>query len=215
MTYNKRHKSYKKGKGSSRRRSSFDGSLLRALPFLILLVSGGVTVALNLGLKSFLFPQHKTELNENIIEEIEEVIEIEEAEIIEIEEDIEIAEEVEVDDEIYTIVQEMPRFPGCEDLDVSVDEKKKCAEKKMLEFIYANIKYPSIDADTEIEGLVVISFIVDKEGNITQPKVLRGGEVAEAYIQVVKSMPQWISGKQRGEPVNVQFNLPIRINLER
>jgi len=215
MTYNKKHKSYKKGKGRSHRRSSFDGDFLRALPFLILLVSGGVTVAVNLGLKSFLFPENKTELNENIVEEINEVIEIEEDEIIETEEEIEIEEAVDIDEEVYTIVQEMPRFPGCEDLDISIDEKKTCAEKKMLEYIYKNIKYPSIDSDIAPEGMIVITFIVDKEGNIIQPKILRGNSdaLAKEYIRIIKSMPKWIPGKQRGKPVNVQFNIPFRINL--
>lgn len=210
MTYNKKYKSYKQGKGASRRRSSFDGSLLRALPFLILLVSGGVTVALNLGLKSFLFPQNKTELNKHAIL-------VEQQKFIEpkILEDVPSPIDTgKIGEEVYTVVQEMPRFPGCEDLEGSSDEKKKCAEKKMLEFIYQNIKYPSI-SDVDNEGQVVITFIVDKEGNIVQPKILRGSPdaLAKEYIRIINSMPRWIPGKQRGEAVNVQFNIPFRINL--
>jgi len=214
MTYNKKGKRYKKGKGRSRRRSLFDGNLLRALPFFILLVSGGLVVALNLGLKSFLFPQNKTELTENIVEEFEENIDIEEEEIIEEEEETEIVEEIELDDEVFTVVEEMPRFPGCEDLDISIDEKKRCAEKKMLEFVYKNIKYPNVGADG-FAGMTLISFIVNKEGDIKNIKFLKGNEaIAEEYIRVVKSMPLWIPGKQRGKPVNVEFNLPIRIKIE-
>lgn len=127
---------------------------------------------------------------------------------------MEIDEEVESDDEVFTIVEEMPPFPGCEELDVSNDEKKKCAEKKMLEFIYKNIKYPKIGVDGFIE-MTVVTFIVNREGKVGDIKFLKGNEaIAEEYIRVVKSMPNWISGKQRGKPVNVQFNLPIRIRID-
>jgi len=215
MTYSKKQQSYRKakrkGKSTSRRRPSFVGSLLKVLLPLALLVGVGIFVATNLGLdlESFPFIENKTESNENIIEEIEENTN---TEIIEVEE-MEIVEEVD-GEEVFTVVEEMPRFPGCEDLDGSIDEKKKCAEKKMLEFVYANIKYPTIDA-AGFEGMTVVTFIVNKEGDITNPKLLRGGgALGEEYIRVVKSMPQWIPGKQRGKAVNVQFNLPIRMKLE-
>ncbi len=210
MTYNKKHKSYKKGKGTTRRRSSFDGNLLRALPTFILLLSGVLFVAINLGLKSFLFPSNKTELNEYTIP-------VEQQEFIESEilEAVPLAIDTgKIDEEVFTIVQEMPRFPGCEDLDISIDEKKNCAEKKMLEFIYKNINYPAVAPDT-FDEMTVISFIVNKEGDIENIKLLRGSEaIGKEYIRIVKSMPRWIPGKQRGEPANVQFNLPIRIKLE-
>lgn len=208
MTYNKKQQSYRKGKGTSRIYSSSFGSLLKVLLPFVLLAGVGVFVVMNLGLESFLFTQNKMELNENIIEEIEEVIEIEK--------EIEIDEEVKSDEEVFTIVQEMPRFPGCEDLDISNDEKKKCAEKKMLEFIYQNIKIPEVAKGKYFGDLIVVSFIVDKEGYVLEPKILRGEVEAmnEEALNLVKSMPRWISGKQRGKPVNVQFNLPIRIRID-
>lgn len=202
MTYNKKHKSYKTGRGTSRRRSSFDGSFLRVLPIFILLVSGGLVLAANLGLKSFLFPQNKTELNESIVEEIEE--------------EIQTVKKVEFDEEVFTIVEEMPRFPGCEDLDTSIDEKKICAEKKMMEFIYQNIKIPEAAKGKYFGDMIVVNFIVDKEGNVIEPKILRGYVKAmnEEALNIVKSMPRWIPGKQRGKPVNVKFNLPISVKPE-
>lgn len=121
----------------------------------------------------------------------------------------------EEEDEIFTIVQDMPRFPGCEEMADS-GEKKKCAEKKMLEFIYKSIKYPTLAKENGIEGMVVISYVVEKDGSVTNAKVLRGpgsGCNNEA-LRVVNSMPKWIPGKQRNQPVRVQFNLPIGFNLE-
>ena len=214
MTYNKKQKSYRKGGGTTRRRSSFLESLSSVLLPLTVLIGLGIFFATNLDFESFLVVQNKTELNENIVEEVDEEIEIEEEEIIEVEKEIERVEEV--DDEVYTVVQEMPRFPGCEDLDISVDEKKKCAEKKMLEFIYKNIKYPAIAEDDGVEGMIVLNFIVDKEGNVTNLKLLRGGgELGKEYLRITETMPRWVPGKQHGKPVNDQFNLPILITLER
>jgi len=90
MTYNKRHKSYKKGKGARRRRSSFLGSLMRVLLPFVLLTGVGIFVAMNLDLESFPFIN---ELKENIIKQKEENINTEVEEIIEMEEETEIVEE--------------------------------------------------------------------------------------------------------------------------
>ena len=124
--------------------------------------------------------------------------------------------EEEETDEIFTIVQQMPRFPGCEDIGGSDDDKKKCAEKKMLEFIYKNIKYPSIARENGIEGMAVVSFVVDKAGKITDPKVVRdpGGGCGKEALRIVNMMPTWTPGKQRNRAVRVQFNLPVRFKLE-
>jgi len=86
----------------------------------------------------------------------------------------------------------------------------------MLEFVYKNIKIPEAAVEKYFGDLIVVSFVVDKEGRLKEPKILRGEVEAmnEEALNVVKSMPQWIPGKQNGEPVNVEFNLPLRIKLE-
>ena len=120
-------------------------------------------------------------------------------------------------EEIIDPIREMPRFPGCEDLDISIQEKKKCAEEKMLEFVYGNLKTPEIlQQSCNIEGMAVISFTIDKEGNVINPKILRdiGGGFGEECLRVVRSMPQWIPAKEGGKLVDVNFNLPIRFKLE-
>jgi len=116
-------------------------------------------------------------------------------------------------EEIIDPIREMPRFSGCEDLDISNNERKKCAEKKLLEFVYGNIKYPARVCN--VEGMVIINFTIDKEGNIINPKILRdiGGGFGEEGLRVVKSMPQWIPAKEGGKVVAVNFNLPIRFKL--
>ena len=113
----------------------------------------------------------------------------------------------------------MPRFPGCEDLP-SKEERKQCADKKMLEFIYKNIKYPAIARENGVEGVAVVQFVVEKDGSITDAKVVRdpGAQTGAEALRVVELMKDqaitWIPGKQRGRPVRVQFNLPVKFRLE-
>ncbi|MBR5029263.1 MAG: energy transducer TonB, partial [Bacteroidales bacterium] len=67
-----------------------------------------------------------------------------------------------------------------------------------------------------LEGRVFVTFVVEKDGSIANPKVLRdiGGGCGEEAIRVVRSMPKWKPGKQRGKAVRVQFNLPVMFQLE-
>ncbi len=132
----------------------------------------------------------ETELD--IVEEVDEETEIEYIE----EEEEEIVEE-----EIFRIVEQMPTFPG--------------GEEKLFEYLGKNIKYPAMARDAGISGRVFVTFVVEKNGNITDVAILRGigGGCDEEALRVVKDMPKWKAGKQRGKPVRVQFNLPIFFNL--
>lgn len=116
--------------------------------------------------------------------------------------------------EIFRRVEEMPMFPGCEDK--PKDDRKQCAEEKLLKFIYKNIKYPAIARENNIQGTVVASFVIEKDGSITDAKILRdiGGQCGDEALRVVNMMPKWTPGKQRGRAVRVQFNLPVRFKLE-
>lgn len=122
-------------------------------------------------------------------------------------------------EEIFKVVEEMPRFPGCEDLG-SAAEKKACADKKMLEFIYKNIKYPAIARENGVEGTCVVQFVVDRDGTIKDAQVVRdiGAQCGQEALRVVNLMNEkgikWTPGKQRGRNVKVQFNLPVKFRLE-
>lgn len=113
----------------------------------------------------------------------------------------------------------MPRFPGCEN-ESTTEAKKACADKKMLEFVYQNIKYPAIARENGIEGTVVVTFVVEKDGKVTDARIVRdiGGQCGQEALRVVQLMNDksivWTPGKQRGRPVRVQFNLPVRFKLE-
>jgi len=123
------------------------------------------------------------------------------------------------DVEIFKVVEEMPRFPGCEN-EPTTEAKKACADKKMLEFIYKNIKYPAIARENGVEGTAVITFVVEKDGTVKDARIVRdiGAQCGQEALRVVNMMNEsnikWIPGKQRGRSVRVQFNLPVRFKLE-
>ncbi|MFZ1705522.1 MAG: energy transducer TonB [Saprospiraceae bacterium] len=124
------------------------------------------------------------------------------------------------EEEIFKKVEQMPRFPGCEDMKGSDAEKEECAKKKLLEFIYGNLKYPAIARENGVEGNVVIQFVVDKDGSVKDINVVRDigagcGTAAETAVKAMNSMgKKWTPGKQLGRPVKVLYTLPIRFKLE-
>ena len=123
-------------------------------------------------------------------------------------------------EEIFKVVEQMPRFPGCEDEAGGNTEKYACAQKKLLEYIYKNIKYPAIARENGIQGRVVVQFVVEKDGKITDANVVRDigagcGEEALRVVNSMNSMPErWTPGKQRGKAVRVQFTLPVSFKLQ-
>lgn len=144
-----------------------------------------------------------------VIEIVEDEKEIEEELVIE---DMEVDEHTEIEfipeakeeveeEKIFTIVEQMPSFPG--------------GETAMMKYLANNIKYPPIAKDAGIEGTVYVTFVVDENGKVRDVKVLRsiGGGTDEEAIRVVQNMPTWSPGKQRGKAVKVQYNLPIRFTL--
>ena len=126
--------------------------------------------------------------------------------------------EPEVEERIFVSVEEMPRFPGCEDLS-DKSERRTCAQKRMLEYIYQEINYPTIARETGIQGTVVIRFYIDEQGQVKLPKILKGigGGCGKEALRVVKKMSElpdrWTPGKQQGRPVKVYFNLPVKYRL--
>ena len=135
-------------------------------------------------------------------EEIEEEMEIEDMDVEE-DTEIEIIEEEEEieEDQVFTIVEQMPQFGG--------------GESDLLNYLAKNIKYPQMAKESGISGIVYVTFVVNKAGQVADVRVLRGigGGCDKEAIRVVKSMPVWKPGKQRGKAVSVQYNLPVRFVL--
>ncbi|MBO7200978.1 MAG: energy transducer TonB [Bacteroidales bacterium] len=111
------------------------------------------------------------------------------------------AQTVVVDEEIFLVVENEPEFPGGED--------------SLYAYIARNIKYPEAAKKEKIEGRVFVTFVIEKDGQVSSAKILRdiGGGCGEEAIRVVKNMPKWKPGTQRGNPVRFQFNLPVSFML--
>jgi len=107
-------------------------------------------------------------------------------------------------EEVFSIVEEMPQFPG--------------GQEAFVKYLAKNIKYPLKEKEAKVEGKVFVTFIVEKDGTITNVKVLKGvpdgqGLDAEA-VRVISSMPGWKPGKQNGRAVRVSMNQPIKFSLQ-
>ncbi len=115
---------------------------------------------------------------------------------------IQFEEEEEVDEDvIFTVVEDQPQFPGGEE-----------ARQKFLE---DNLRYPQMAREAGIQGTVFVTFVVETDGSVTDVQILRGigGGCDQEAVRVVQMMPRWEPGRQRGQPVRVQFNMPIRFRL--
>lgn len=111
-------------------------------------------------------------------------------------------EEVEEVEEIVTIPEVDPEFPGGQDA--------------LYKYLAQNIKYPEIARQNGITGKVYVTFVVEKDGSITNVRVLRdiGGGCGAEAVRVVESMPNWKPGKMGKQVVRSEFNLPVNFNLE-
>lgn len=119
------------------------------------------------------------------------------------------------DDDYFVIVEEMPRFKGCEEEGLSKKEKYTCAEGKLLAHLANELRYPAIARENGVQGTVVIRFVVEKDGSISGAEIVRniGAGCGREALRVVENMPDWLPGKQRGNKVRVQYNLPVRFRL--
>ena len=105
-------------------------------------------------------------------------------------------------EEPFNVVEDMPAFPGGMDA--------------MIQFLSSNIQYPADAQKQKVDGRVLVNFVVEKDGSITEVKVIKPtfpSLDAEA-VRVVKAMPKWKPGYQRGQAVRVQFTMPINFSLK-
>jgi protein TonB len=109
-----------------------------------------------------------------------------------------------VEDKTYEMfdIQKPPSFPG--------------GEAELLKYLAQNIKYPPLARENNIQGVVALTFVVNRDGSVSDVNVLKdiGGGCGKEAIRVVGEMPKWLPGEANGNPVKVRFTLPVRFKLE-
>ncbi len=108
----------------------------------------------------------------------------------------------EVENKIFDVVEQMPSFPG--------------GNAALMKYLSDNVKYPVVAQENGVQGRVVVSFVVEKDGHITDVKVVRSVDPSldKEAARVVRSMPSWIPGKQNGSAVRVKYNVPVSFRLQ-
>lgn len=105
-------------------------------------------------------------------------------------------------EEIFTVVEQAPEFPG--------------GQSELMKYLSSSIRYPEIAVENGIQGRVIVQFVVERDGSATQVEVARGVDPSldKEAIRVVKEMPKWKPGQQRGKPVRTKFTLPVQFRLQ-
>ena len=115
---------------------------------------------------------------------------------------VEVEEEEPEEQQIFQVVEEMPEFPG--------------GMAECLKFIGKNVKYPTIAQENGVQGRVIIQFVVNQDGSIVDPVVMRSVDpyLDKEALRVIKMMPKWKPGKQRGKAVRVKYTVPVTFKLQ-
>ena len=111
--------------------------------------------------------------------------------------------EEEEEEVIFKVVETMPEFPG--------------GSKALFKYLSENVKYPVIAQENGIQGRVICQFSINKDGSIVDVEVVRSGgdpSLDKEAVRVIKSMPKWNPGKQRGKPVRVKYTVPVNFKLQ-
>jgi protein TonB len=103
---------------------------------------------------------------------------------------------------VFDVVEQMPSYPG--------------GMGALMQYLSSNIQYPVVAAENGIQGRVICTFVVERDGSITDVKVARSVDPSldKEAVRVVKSMPRWIPGKQNGSAVRVKYTLPVTFRLQ-
>ena len=103
---------------------------------------------------------------------------------------------------VFDVVEQMPSFPG--------------GQSALLQYLSSNIKYPVVAEENGVQGRVIVTFVVEKDGSITDVRVVKSVDPSldKEAQRVVKSMPKWIPGKQNGSAVRVKYTVPVTFRLQ-
>jgi len=108
----------------------------------------------------------------------------------------------EEDNVVFQVVEKMPSFPG--------------GDAALMKYLGDNVKYPVIAQENGVQGRVICQFVVNRDGSIVDIEVVRSVDASldKEAVRVIKSMPKWSPGQQRGKPVRVKYTLPVNFRLQ-
>ena len=106
------------------------------------------------------------------------------------------------ENKIFTVVEQMPMLPG--------------GDAALMQYLSSNIHYPAVAAENGVQGRVVVGFVVERDGSITDVNVMRSVDPSldREAVRVVKNMPRWTPGKQNGSAVRVKYQVPVTFRLQ-
>lgn len=118
-------------------------------------------------------------------------------------------------EEEFSEVDEMPIFGGCEKDDLDKEQLTQCSNKKLIEFVHKNIVYPKLARELGIEGKVMIKFVIDEKGKVTDAEIEKDiyADCGKEALRIVNMMPNWTPGKFKNKPVRVLLKLPVSFQL--
>lgn len=108
----------------------------------------------------------------------------------------------EEENKVFTVVEVMPSFPG--------------GESALMKYLTSNTQYPTVAAENGVQGRVIVGFVVERDGSITDVNIMRGADPSldREAMRVVRSMPRWNPGKQNGSAVRVKYQVPVTFRLQ-
>ncbi len=115
----------------------------------------------------------------------------------------------------FAVVESVPIFPGCES-ESDNTSRKNCFQIQLLNFVSSNFEYPEAARQLKIQGRVIVSFVVEKDGSVSNIEILRSVDpwLDEEALRVIRALPNIQPAKQRGKPVRMSFVVPLKIELE-
>ena len=110
---------------------------------------------------------------------------------------------------------EMPYFPGCDKYKKGSDEKRNCSNAGVISFISNYLQYPELAKEEQVEGTVMVGFVVKASGEVAEVRILNeiGGDCELAALEVMKKMPRWQPAMLKGKPVDARLRLPVQFSL--
>ena len=114
---------------------------------------------------------------------------------------------------LFLVVEKAPRFQGC--AEETEANAHACSNKNLIAFLSEKVVYPKKAKNKGIQGKVIVSFVIEKDGSVSTTKVVRSvyKSLDNEAVRVVNDMPKWTPGTQRGKEVRVQYTLPIMFSI--